>query len=408
MTTSIQALREQLNARAASVRDLVEKNNASWSAEHQEKYDAGMSEVESLRAAIDRANAVTEKLAIDKQGEEIAERVARTAPSAAAGDQKAALWNAWLRGGDKALSAEDWRTIRNTMSTSTGSEGGYAVQTDVAARLLDQLKAFGGMRAVSTVISTDKGNDITFPTSDGTAEVGELIGQNTTATALDPTFGTLTHSVYKYSSKIVAVPYELLQDSQIDVEAFVRNRLAERLGRIQNAHFTTGSGTGQPRGAVTAAASGKVGITGQTTTVIADDLIDLVHSIDPAYRALGRCRFMMNDASLAKVRKLKDGGGRPILTPGDYPLSGPMSDSILGFPVTVNQDMANMAANAKSILFGDFSYYTIRDVMGMTMFRFEDSAYAKLGQVGFLAWMRTGGNLVGNGVEVKFYQNSAT
>ena len=405
---SIQALREQLNARAASVRDLVEKHNTEWTAAHQEKYDAGMTEVEALRAAIDRANAVTEKLAVEKQGDEIAEKIARTAPGAVAGDEKASLWNKWMRGGDKALSAEEWRSVRNTMSTTTSSEGGYTVQTDVATRLLDQLKAFGGMRAVATVISTDKGNDIQFPTSDGTAEVGELIGQNTTATGADPTFGTLTHSVYKYSSKIVAVPYELLQDSQIDVEAFVRNRLAERLGRIQNAHFTTGTGTGQPRGVVVAAALGKTGANGQTTSVIADDLIDLVHSIDPAYRALGRCQFMMNDASLAKVRKLKDTNGRPILSPGDYPLSGPMTDSILGYPVQINQDVASMAANAKSILFGDFSYYTIRDVMGMTMFRFEDSAYAKLGQVGFLAWMRSGGNLVGNGVEVKYYANSAT
>lgn len=408
MTTSIQALREQLNVRASAVRELVEKNNATWSAEHQEKYDAGMNEVEALRAAIDRANAVNEKLAVEKQGEEIADRVARTAPTAAAGDQKAALWNKWLRGGDKALSAEDWRSIRNTMSTSTGSEGGYSVQTDVASRLLDQLKAFGGMRAVSTVISTDMGNDIQFPTSDGTSEVGELIGQNTTATAADPTFGTLTHSVYKYSSKIVAVPYELLQDSQIDVEAFVRNRLAERLGRIQNTHFTTGTGTGQPRGVVTASALGKTGANGQTTSVIFDDLVDLVHSIDPAYRALGRCRFMMNDSSLAKVRKLKDGQQRPVFLPGDAGLGGTMGDTILGYPVTINQDVASMAASAKSILFGDFSYYTIRDVMGMTMFRFEDSAYAKLGQVGFLAWMRTGGNLVGNGVETKYYANSAT
>lgn len=405
---SIQALREQLNARAQTVRDLVEKNNTSWTPEHQSQYDAGMAEVDSLRASIDRANAITEKLAIEKTGDEIAEKIARAAPTAAAGDEKAMMWNKWLRGGDKALSAEDWRSIRATMSTTTGSEGGYTVQTEVATRLLDQLKLFGGMRAVSTVIQSDKGNDIQFPTSDGTAEVGELIGQNTTATAADPTFGTLTHSVYKYSSKIVAVPYELLQDSQIDVESFVRNRLAERLGRIQNAHFTTGTGTGQPKGAVVAAALGKTGANGQTTSVIADDLIDLVHSIDPAYRALGRCRFMMNDASLAKVRKLKDTNGRPILTPGDYPLSGMMADSILGFPVAINQDVASMAASAKSILFGDFSYYTIRDVMGMTLFRFEDSAYAKLGQVGFLAWMRTGGNLVGNGVEIKYYANSAT
>ncbi len=405
---SIQNLREQLNARAQSVRELVEKNNTDWTADHQASYDSGMAEVENLRAAIDRAQAVTEKLAIEKQGEEIVNAIASTGKSAAEGDAKAALFNKWLRNGDSALSAEDWRSVRATMSTTTGSQGGYSVQTDVAARLLNQLKDFGGMRAVSTVIQTDKGNDIQFPTSDGTSEVGELIGQNTTATASDPSFGTLTHSVYKYSSKIVAVPYELLQDSQIDVEAFVRDRLAERLGRITNTHFTTGTGSGQPNGIVTASAAGKTGATGQTTSVIFDDLVDLIHSIDPAYRALGRCRFMMNDGSLAKIRKLKDTGGRPIFMPGYDGLGGAMADTVLGYPVTVNSDVAVMAANAKSILFGDFTYYTIRDVMDVRLFRFEDSAYAKLGQVGFLAWLRTGGNLVGNGVEVKHYANSAT
>ena len=405
---SIQALREQLNARAQSVRDLVEKNNTTWTPEHQEKYDAGMAEVEALRASIDRANAVNEKLAVEKTGEEIADKIARTAPGAAAGDAKAELFNKWLRQGDKALSAEDWRSVRNTMSTSTDSQGGYTVQKDVATSVINKLKAFGGMRAVSTILMTDKGNDIQFPISDGTAEVGELIGQNTTATGADPSFDAVVHSVYKYSSKIVAVPYELLQDSQIDVEAFIRDRLAERLGRITNTHFTTGTGSSQPRGVVTAAAAGKTGATGQTTTVTFDDLVDLVHSIDPAYRALGRVRFMMNDASLAKIRKLKDDQKRPVFLPGYEGLGGAMGDTILGYGVTVNQDMADMAANAKSILFGDFSYYYIRDVMDMRLFRFEDSAYAKLGQVGFLAWMRTGGNLIGNGGEVKYYANSAT
>lgn len=405
---SIQALREQLNARAKDVRDLVEKNNSTWTPEHQSKYDTGMAEVESLRAAIDRANAVTEKLAIEKTGDEIAEKVARTAGSAAAGDAKAGLFHAWLRGGDKALSAEDWKAIRATMSTTTDSQGGYTVQKDVATAVINKLKAFGGMRQAATVIATEKGNDIQFPISDGTSEVGELIGQNTTATAADPSFGAVVHSIYKYSSKIVAVPFELLQDSQIDVEAFIRDRLAERLGRITNTHFTTGSGSGQPNGIVTAAASGKTGATGQTTTVTFDDLVDLVHSIDPAYRALGRCRFMMNDASMAKVRKLKDDQKRPVFLPGYDGLGGAMGDTILGYPVTINQDVADMAANAKSVLFGDFSYYVIRDVMDMRLFRFEDSAYAKLGQVGFLAWMRTGGNLVGNGGEVKYYANSAT
>ena len=269
------------------------------------------------------------------------------------------------------------------------------------------MKDFGGMRSVATVIATDMGNDMSFPTSDGTSEVGELIAQNTTATAADPTFGTISLAVYKFSSKIVAIPFELLQDSQINVASFVESRLVKRLGRITNQYFTTGTGTSQPRGVVTGAGTGKTGTTGQTTTVIFDDLVDLVHSVDPAYRAAPGVRFMMNDASLKVIRKLKDSQNRPVFLPGYDGLGGAMGDSLLGYGITVNQDMATMAANAKSIAFGDFGQYVIRDVMAPTLFRFEDSAYAKLGQVGFLMWHRAGGNLLDSGA-VKLYVNSAT
>jgi HK97 family phage major capsid protein len=142
--------------------------------------------------------------------------------------------------------------------------------------------------------------------------------------------------------------------------------------------------------------------------VIYDDLVDLIHSVDPAYRGSGMCRFMMHDLSVAKVRKIKDSQGMPIWAPSYADgVRGGVPDRLLGYAVQVNQDVAQMAANAKSILFGDFQYYKIRDVMAVTMFRFTDSAYAKLGQVGFLAWMRSGGNLVDT-TAVKHYANSAT
>jgi HK97 family phage major capsid protein len=158
---------------------------------------------------------------------------------------------------------------------------------------------------------------------------------------------------------------------------------------------------------------GKLGQSGQTGKVIYDDLVDLVHSIDPAYRALNNCRWMMNDATIKEIRKLKDTVGRPIFTPGyestlDTAAPFSMPDQLLGYAIQINQDVATMAANAKSVLFGDFSFYTIRDVMDVSMFRFTDSVYTKLGQVGFLAWMRAGGNFVDVGGSVKYYQNSAT
>lgn len=405
---TIQALRERANQRAQEIRDLVAANNDKWTPEHQAKYDEGMAEIEDVKAQITRLQASNEALADQRVNDQLAEAAARRTGGAKAGDEMAELYNKWLRNGDGAITAAEWQKIRATMSTTTPSEGGFTVQTEVAKRVVDALKAYGGMRAVATVLQTAMGNPINFPTSDGTTETGELIGENATATDLDPSFGSVTLSTYKYSSKVVAAPIELIQDSQIDVEAFINQRLIKRIGRATNAHFTTGTGTGQPRGVVTAAASGKVGTTGQTTSVVFDDLVDLVHSIDPAYRESGNCRFMMNDATLRNIRKLKDSQGRPIFLPGYDGLAGAMADSVLGYGVQVNQDMAVMAANAKSILFGDFSYYTIRDVMDVTMFRFADSAYVKKGQFGFLMWARSGGQFVGFGNEVKYYQNSAT
>ena len=116
---------------------------------------------------------------------------------------------------------------------------------------------------------------------------------------------------------------------------------------------------------------------------------------------------MMADSSLKILRKLKDTSNRPVFLPGYDGLGAKMGDSLLGYPIVINQDVAAMAANAKSVLFGDFSKYIIRDVLQATMFRFNDSAYAKLGQVGFLMWMRSGGNLTDTKA-VAYYTNSAT
>ena len=402
---SIQALREQRAAIGKELHGLV--NKADFTAADQAIYDERMSEIDRIDASIARISAVNERVAAEAVEDRALEATARAVRNS--GGDARAIFHKWLRGGDGALNAGDWESIRNTMSTTTNSEGGFTVATEVATSVLEALKAYGGMRAVAEVIQTAQGNPINFPTSDGTSEVGELIGENTTATSADVSFGVKTLSTYKYSSKIVTVPFELLQDSSVDVEALVRARLATRLARITNTHFTTGTGTGQPNGIVTAATAGKTGTTGQTTTVIYDDLVDLQHSIDPAYRAGGNAKFMMNDASLKVIRKLKDGQQRPIFVPGyEVGVPGGVPDTLLGSPVVVNQDVAVMAANAKSILFGDFSFYKIRDVMDVSLFRFTDSAYTKLGQVGFLAWMRAGGQFVDVGGAVKHYANSAT
>lgn len=417
---SIQALREQRAAKAKALNELLEANPDNWGSDLQATYDAGIEEIDQIDAKINRQTALNERVAnaaLDSNLIEAGDRLARDKKS-----PSAAIFSKWLRGGDQALNAEDWASIRNTLSTTTGSEGGFSVQKDVAKVIADALKAYGGMRACgATILNTDQGNPIDFPTSDGTSELGEQLAENTVSTNADPVFGVVNLTTYKFSSKDVAVPIELLQDSAVDIEAFIRARLVARLGRITNLRFTTGTGTGQPLGIATAAGSGKVGLTGQTASVIYDDLIDLQHSVDPAYRNNHHLQsgavsmynaeagFMMNDLTLRNIRKLKDAQNRPIFVPGyEVGVPGGMPDTLLGSPIYINQDMPVMAANAKSILFGNFAPYVIRDIMDMTMFRMVDSAYAKKGQVGFLMLMRSGGTFTDVGGAVKAYVNSAT
>ena len=142
--------------------------------------------------------------------------------------------------------------------------------------------------------------------------------------------------------------------------------------------------------------------------MIYDDLVDLQHSVDVAYRDLGRCSWMMNDLSVRVIRKIKDTAGRPIWTPSyDEGASSAMPDRLLGYPTYLNNDMAVPAANAKSLAFGAFQNYLIRDAMEVNLFRFDDSVYVSKGQIGFLAWARAGGNLLDIS-SVKVYAHSAT
>jgi len=251
------------------------------------------------------------------------------------------------------------------------------------------------------------GNPIPWPTVDETAEEGEIVPENTAATNEDINFGTVQIGAYKFSSKVFTVPIELLMDQGpgIDIEAFIRRAAATRIARIQNRLFTTGTGTAQPLGQVTAATACKVGSTGSTTDVEFDDLTDLEHSIDPAYRMMPDVGWMFHDSTLRELKKKKDTQNRPIWLPG-HAVDEP--DTINGYGYTINQDMPVMAANARSVLFGKLDEYLIRDIMEVTLFRFDDSAFMTKGQIGFLAWARADGRPITAGAPVKFYQNSAT
>lgn len=304
-------------------------------------------------------------------------------------------------------------TPKAAMSGSTGSGGGYTVGVLVGAEVVSIIKGYGWMRQVASRITTASGSKMSYPTSDGTSETGERVAENIAVSGQDMTFGTQPLDVTRYSSKKIAIPFELVQDSSVDIVAAVTQRLAERLGRIQNRDFTVGNGIGQPTGLITAAGIGKIGPTGQAVTVTFDDLADLQDSVDagalgmpgdrgqtPAQRGVG---WMLNQDTRKQIRRIKDPTGRPVWLPG---LSGDLPQ-LLDYPVFINNDMASPAANAKTIAFGNLGKYMIRDAAEVTFYRMSDSQMTLSGQVGFVGFMRSGGNLLDSGA-VKVYQHSAS
>ncbi len=412
MQLNIQAERERRTTLAKETRNLLDTstgNGNTWTAEDQKKYEDNVAEIERIDAAIDRHQKVmdlTTDEALREQG------MREHGPEASAGKGKSGemrLFDKWARGGDKALNAEEWKQVNGAMSGNPAvnpEQGGYTVPTTLAEQILDALKAYGGMRQVADVFSTAGGEPMQYPTSDGTSEEGELVAENQSATDQDVEFGTKGLQVYKYSSKVVTVPWELLQDSTADIAGFIEKRLQARLGRVTNRHYTVGSGVGQPAGAFTSAAVGKIGAVSALPVITYDDLVDLEHSVDSSYRQLAS--WMFHDDMLKLVRKVKDDQGRPIFVPGyEQGNPGGAPDRLLNRNIQINQHAPVPAAGATSIAFGDFSYYKIRDVLGLTLFRFNDSAYVKKGQVGFMAWMRSGGNLIDVGGAVKTFKHGA-
>jgi len=414
--TKLADLRAQRDTVARKVHDLNNKypTDQRMPAAEAGQLDTFLAEVEAIDIEIARENRIAQLAGETSEGQHAIALAAATRPGGAQTEETTAL-RAMLSGGLSALSDEQRRSmrarvspdIRAAMSTTTGSEGGYTVAPEFSKTLIEAMKAAFSVRSVATQFQTATGAQLPFPTADATSEEGEIVGQNAPVTKQDTSFGLVSLDVYKYSSKSIALPFELIQDSFFNIESYIQNLLQLRLGRIQNRHHTLGTGSGQPRGLVPAAGAGKVGATGQTVTITYDDLVDLEHSVDPYYRPAGK--WMMNDDTLRILRKVKDPQGRPIFVPGyETGNAGGAPDRLLGREIVINQHMPVMAANAKSVLFGDFSKYLIRDVMDFTLFRMTDSKYTENGQVGFLAFCRSGANLIDVGGAVKYYQNSAT
>lgn len=317
-------------------------------------------------------------------------------------------YSKYSRRGMSALNVEERAQLNTglaearTQSGATPASGGYLVPVDLADSIEVALKYFGGMRQVATILRTASGAVLNYPTNNDTTNVGAILSG--TAAEQDLTFGNVPFGAYTYTTKQIPVQNELLEDSAFDLDAFIRSAFVNRVGRIQNTHFTVGTGTAQPTGVVTAATAGITAAVGGATSLTYNNFVDITHSVDVAYRP--GAKFMFNDLTLAAARKIVDTLGRPLLGMG---LNGGDPDAILGYKFVINNDVAPIAASAKSILFGDFSKFMIRDVANSLSIMRLSELGALSNTTIFVGFVRADSNLIDAGTgPVKYFTQSAT
>jgi len=277
----------------------------------------------------------------------------------------------------------------------TGSAGGFTVPDDFMAELEKALLSFSGVAQAARGITTATGASMPWPTVNDSGNAGALLAEGSAAPdTTDPVFAAVTFDAFVYTSKILRIANQLLQDTAFPLESELALMLGERLGRILNLHGTTGDGSAKPRGIVTAvlADTTPIGAAGATAITYAD-LVDLQHGVDPSYRQRNPA-FMMHDDILKAIKKLVDGNARPLWAAS---MAVREPSTILGHPFFINQDMdAVMAAAAESVLFGDFSKYIIRRVLNPILVVLRER-YAEFFQTGIVMFARWDSDLVDAG-----------
>lgn len=277
-------------------------------------------------------------------------------------------------------------SVVNALQEGTDSEGGYLVPDEYERTLVEALEEENMFRQLAKVIRTSSGDrKIPVVATKGTAS---WIDEEGAYTESDDSFGQVSIGAYKVGT-MIKVSEELLNDSVFDLESYIAKEFARRIGAKEEEAFFTGDGSGKPLGILAATGGAETGVTAASSTAVtADELMDLFYSLKSPYRK--KAVWVLNDSTIKAVRKLKDSNGQYLWQPS---LVAGTPDTLLGRPMKTSAYMPVIAAGAKTIAFGDFSYYWIADRQGRSFKRLNE-LYAANGQVGFLGFQRVDGKLV--------------
>lgn len=416
----IKKLREKLAALAQQMRDLhalAEKEDRGFTAEERGTWDAMMADFEEVELRLQDAekleriqniptNGAIPNLDDGGAGGE-GEDEPKTLAEGRARDDYNEAYDIYLRRGSSQLTVEHRNVLAKyrvdmearAQSVGTDSEGGFTVPEGFAGFITETMNDFSGLLGAASgaggpqLLTTASGNTIPFPTNDDTGNAGVILAENAAVTDLDTVFGERTLTAFMYTSRLIRVSLQLLQDEAVNLQAYLGNILGKRLGRAVSPHFAVGTGSGEPTGVATAAFDGAVDISaGAGITHI--DLLDIEHALDPAYRRRG-AQWVFNDSTLRAIKGLLDTNLRPLWLPADVATlaqggAGPM---LMGYGYIVDQGMESIVIGDRPIVFGDLSEFIIRVVLGVNLFKFEERFMDNL-QKGFMGYARYDSNLI--------------
>lgn len=284
--------------------------------------------------------------------------------------------------------AADAFSFRNGLTTGTADGGDHLFSESFVSSLEVAMLAFGGILQVSDIVRTSSGEPYRWPTANDTGNTGRQVGEAAPVGNVDPDFDERVWNAFKYTSDEILVSQELLEDDATNLITLLPDMLGERLGRIQNTRGTTGTGSGQATGIITDAAQGH---TKGGAAITFDDIIELEHSIDPAYRSMAGVGYMLHDTILKTIRLLKDSDNNYIWQSG---ANAGAPDTLNRYAYTINQDMDSaLTTGQKPLLFGSLRHFKVRQVRGVRLYRLVER-HRENDQDAFLAFVRSDSKLL--------------
>lgn len=402
MRLKLRRLRDERNTLAQSMHDIVmaaENEERGLTDEERSGYDAKVTELDLLDERISNVEGLIDIRSAnlddlnDEQIRSLLEAGADGAGGGAGevdeGDARSAAFGRLIRSIDAGmlgLSQDDQQVLR-AMAAGSGAAGGYSVPEGFGNQLFQTMQAYGGIARRATILNTDSGNDMPFPTLDETNNIGQFLAENVEDAEDDPEMGQTTLGAHKCSSKIVRVSHELLQDSALNIETLLTTLLAQRIGRAASVKYAVGDGNGVPSGLFPQATDGKVAAL--ANAIAYAELVDLEHSVDPAYRMLSPV-WVFNDNTLRALRGLVDANGIPLWQPN---IADKVSATFSGHEYEVDNAAPDIAAGQTPIAFGDLKQFYIRRVKDVTLSRLVER-YAEYHQVGFVSIARMDSGLM--------------